>query len=341
MFAVRHRWLGKIFSYASRSLYAFEIPLLLHAIPLLRGVTGIDNAVTVWIAIWPLLFGITPFSTVLGRKERYQRMTTTVFRVFMIVCCLPLILSASIVSIRSTVDVDVEITTISSTNAHLTLNLRGSRDEPIKLDLGTGFTTDSIETRTFNLGKGNLCEFFSYHLTLAQPGRIFDDWSGNLKIWIDSVLVTDTSVSINTPGGTSTSWWAGNSSYIAHCGDPAISTWAANLHRVDFQVTTGADGTMEAPTLSLRGNFSAGLFPISPRVGRRGFAPGTTVTYSYYVPLRPCQITGVDIHQWVNPWIINDYSIAMDGMTLIHSTKPITVAPDTPYHQNFVPPHCW
>ncbi|GEM_PF-6185916 len=262
-------------------------------------------------------------------------MSAALFRAFIFICCgLPLIFFTFPVSAQRTVNVDVEITTVRSTTSPLILNLRGARDEPIKLDLGTGFMTGSVETRAFILRKANFCEFFSYHLLLGQLGRTFDDWSGTLKIWINDVLVTDISASINTPSERAVGWWTEISPYVANCGDPATSTWASNLHRIDFQVTTGADGTMSAPTLSLRGNFSGGLFPVSPVVGR-GFLPGTTVTYSYYVPLRPCQVTGVDIHQWVDPWMINDYSIAVDGVILTHVTKPFIVAPSTPHNQNF------
>ena len=124
-------------------------------------------------------------------------------------------------------------------------------------------------------------------------------------------------------------WWSGTNTFNSLCGDPTTSTYP-NLHRIDFQITTGSDGISDAPFINLAGNFSGRIFVHSPAV-TGGFPPKSTQTVSYYVPLDFCQMNALSVHKFTDSWQIERLVLQIDGVTVADVRDPINVANGTPY----------
>lgn len=228
-----------------------------------------------------------------------------------------------------TVPINIVVHTDEGTADTLELELIGANPTGNTLTLAGGFPAGSNRAFRFVLTNTHFCQFWGYRVTLI-PTRKLDSWSGSISIQIDSNLATQANVSILTnPTWTRMGWWSGTNTFNSLCGDPTTSTYP-NLHRIDFQITTGSDGISDAPFINLAGNFSGRIFVHSPAV-TGGFPPKSTQTVSYYVPLDFCQMNALSVHKFTDSWQIERLVLQIDGVTVADVRDPINVANGTPY----------
>ncbi len=231
------------------------------------------------------------------------------------------------------IPISILVHTDEGTADTLVLELIGSNTSGEVLTLAGGFPAGGDRVFRFMLTDAHFCQFWGYRVAHI-PTRKFDSWSGSIRIQIDGTLATQANVSILTnPTWTRMGWWSGTATFNSICGNPATSTYP-NLHRIDFQITTGSDGISTQPFINLGGAFSGRIFVHIPAVAGN-FPPKSTQTVSYYVPLDFCQMTELAIHSFTESWQIERLVLQIDGVTVADVHGPINVDSGTTYSHNW------
>lgn len=220
------------------------------------------------------------------------------------------------------------VTGANGTSGNLRLELSGTfsgdpytviLDQPGDLQPGTSNSYNIIVPHTF-------CELYQFRLSLVGS----DDWLGQqVAIFVDGAQVWYDGVFGDSGPLTASGWrggtWDGTAAYRSHC----------TLTPVEIVLTTGANGTVDSPSFTLEGPFSASPYRVT--LNQPGdLAAGHTDVYLLQVPMGFCALTGWHLTKPTSSGVDDDWlpqriDIMVDGTEVyfdgvFYEVGPITAA---------------